>query len=234
MNVDYPVSMRLRGRPVLLVGAGSIAEARALDLVAAGAQLTVIAPAASAGLRTLARAGALRLHERVAIDDDVGGFDLIFVATADRSVSESIAAAARRARVWVNTADVPDLCDFTLPSVGRRGPISVAVSTSGTAPALARRLRLQLIESIGARHAELARVVGFLRQRLPAGPRRMQLLGEVVDGDIGAALLAGRRREAFAALRRKVGRFESLLADTQAGSRRETRMRNRSSTQEQA
>ncbi|MDP2344606.1 MAG: bifunctional precorrin-2 dehydrogenase/sirohydrochlorin ferrochelatase [Deltaproteobacteria bacterium] len=201
-HVDYPVCLRLAGRRVLLVGAGSIAEARAIDLVAAGAQLTVIAPRASDAVQELARAGRLQWLPRDADDDDVASFDFVFVATDDLAVSARIASAARRARVLVNTADVPALCDFTLPSVGRRGPITVAVSTSGTAPALARRLRAQLTASVNTRHAELARIVGFLRARLPAGPARMKLLTAIVDGDVGAAVLSGRRREAFAAVRR--------------------------------
>ena len=200
-HVDYPVCLRLNGRRVLLVGAGAIAESRAIDLVAAGALLTVIAPTASAAVADLARDGALDWQQRQANDNDVASFELVFVATDDTDVSARIAGAARRARVWVNTADVPALCDFTLPSVGRRGPITVAVSTSGTAPALARKLRAQLIALVDERHAELARLVGFLRGRLPAGPSRMRLLTSVVDGDVGAALLSGHRRQAFAALR---------------------------------
>ncbi len=200
-SADYPVCLQLQGRDVVVVGGGVVAEGRVVALVEAGAVVTVVAPMVTAALRALADAHKLIWHERVAVDEDVVGRDLAFTATDDVDVSVRLAAAARAAHVWINTADVPALCDFTLPSVGKRGPLTIAVSSNGVAPALSASLRRSLMGHVSRRHVEVARVIGFLRTRLPAGPDRMKTLKSLVDGDAGALLLSGRRREAFAAVR---------------------------------
>jgi precorrin-2 dehydrogenase len=203
--VDYPVCLRLRGKRVLLVGAGGIAEARALALLEAGALLTVIAPAATATLRRLADEGRLELLERPYAPGDLRrGHALAFVATDDRRVSRAVADEARALGVWLNAADEPDLCDFTLPSVGRRGPITVAVSTNGQAPALARHLRQRLTDSIARHHVQIARLSGWLRGRLPRTVERGRLLRLLVEEDIGGLLARGQRRAAWARLRAEI------------------------------
>ena len=98
-------------------------------------------------------------------------------------------------------ADEPDLCDFTLPSIGRRGSITVAVSTNGLAPALARHLRQRLVDEISLHHVQLARLSGWLRGRLPRGAGRSRLLRLLVEEDIGGLLVKGQRRAAWARLR---------------------------------
>jgi precorrin-2 dehydrogenase/sirohydrochlorin ferrochelatase len=200
-SIDYPVCLRLGSKRVLLVGAGTIAESRALQLLEAGARLRVIAPEATETLRRLASEGRLELHERPYALGDVAGHALVFVATDDRRVSEAVARETRALGVWLNAADEPDLCDFTLPSVGRRGSITVAVSTAGQAPALARRLRRHLTEQISLHHVQLARLSGWLRERLPRGAARGRLLRRLVEDDIGGLLASGQRREAWTLLR---------------------------------
>jgi precorrin-2 dehydrogenase/sirohydrochlorin ferrochelatase len=200
-SIDYPVCLRLGGKRVLLIGAGTIAEGRALQLVEAGARLRLIAPQATEALRHLAAEGKLELLERPYAPGDVTGHVIVFVATDDRRVSEAVAEEARALGIWLNAADEPDLCDFTLPSVGRRGAITVAVSTNGHAPALARSLRKRLVEQISLHHVQLARLSGWLRERLPRSPARGRLLKLLVEDDIGGRLVRGQRREAWARLR---------------------------------
>jgi precorrin-2 dehydrogenase/sirohydrochlorin ferrochelatase len=201
MSIDYPVCLRLRGKRVLLIGAGAIAEGRALQLIEAGAQLRVIAPVATATLRRLAAEGRLELVERAYTPGDLDGHVLAFVATDDRRVSQAVAAEAQALGLWLNAADEPELCDFTLPSVGRRGPITVAVSTSGLAPALARHLRRRLMGQLDRHHVQLARLSGWLRRRLPRSPGRGRLLRLLAEDDIGGLLARGQRREAWARIR---------------------------------
>jgi precorrin-2 dehydrogenase/sirohydrochlorin ferrochelatase len=199
--IDYPVCLRLEGKRVLLIGAGTIAESRAEQLLEAGARLRMIAPEATDTLQRLAAAGQLELLERPYAPGDLQGHALVFVATDDRRVSQAVAAEARALGLWLNAADEPDLCDFTLPSVGRRGAITIAVSTGGAAPALARHLRRRLIEHISLHHVQLARLSGWLRARLPRGPERGRLLRLLVEDDIGGRLARGQRRAAWARIR---------------------------------
>jgi precorrin-2 dehydrogenase/sirohydrochlorin ferrochelatase len=199
--LEFPVCLRLHGKRVLLIGAGTIAEGRALQLLETGARLRMIAPAATPTLRRLAAEGQLELQERPYTLGDLLGHALVFVATDDRRVSEAVAEEARTLGIWLNAADEPDLCDFTLPSIGRRGAITVAVSTNGQAPALARQLRQRLVDQISLHHVQLARLSGWLRARLPRGASRSRLLRLLVEEDIGGLLVRGHRREAWARLR---------------------------------
>jgi precorrin-2 dehydrogenase / sirohydrochlorin ferrochelatase len=202
--VDYPVCLQLRNKHVLLVGAGAIAEGRALQLLEAGAHLKMIAPQATDGLRRLASEGRLELLERAYAPGDAAGQALVFVATDDRRVSQAVAGETRARGILLNAADEPDLCDFTLPSVGRRGPITVAVSTRGMAPALARDLRRQLLGHIGRHHVWVARLSGHFREHLSRGPGRSRLLKRLVDDDICGYLARGERRAAWMRIREEL------------------------------
>ncbi|HEY0093867.1 MAG TPA: bifunctional precorrin-2 dehydrogenase/sirohydrochlorin ferrochelatase [Archangium sp.] len=206
-HVDFPVCLRLRGKRVLLVGAGNIADERGQQLADAGAVLRVVAPSVSPAIRRLAQEGRLELAERAWAPGDVRGHHVVFVATDDRRVSEAVADEARALGIWVNAADIPELCDFTLPSVGRRGPIVVAVSTSGQAPALARRLRQQFLAQVQPGHVQLARLTGWLRKRLPAGAARMRLLKQLVEGEAGELLTRGQRKAAWVQVRAALETF---------------------------
>lgn len=209
---DYPVCLRLGGRRVLLVGGGEVAGQRLQALVDAGAVVVVVAPELSAGVATILLSHPVRWEAREFVAGDLDDVAIVFVATDDKDVSIQVAQLARARGLWINTADIPELCDFTLPAVGRRGPVVVAVSTTGTAPAVARRLRDELTGHVGHRHLGLIRVVQTLRRRLPAGPSRMKFIRGVIDGDVGSALLRGDRRGAFRRLREALHTHESAAS----------------------
>ncbi|MBZ4422268.1 bifunctional precorrin-2 dehydrogenase/sirohydrochlorin ferrochelatase [Myxococcus sp. RHSTA-1-4] len=207
--IDYPVCLRLEGRRVLLVGGGTIAEGRALAVLEAGARLRVVSPEVTSTLRRLAEEGRLEWLRRPYAPGDVRGHDLVLAATDDADVGPRVAEESRALGIWVNTADVPELCDFTLPSVGRRGPITVAISTAGQAPAMARLLRRELMARVAPHHVWLARLSGWLRRHLPAGRERQRLLKRLVEGDIGALLERGERKAAWAHLRAELKTLKS-------------------------
>jgi precorrin-2 dehydrogenase/sirohydrochlorin ferrochelatase len=137
---DYPVFLDLGGVKVLVVGGGPVGLRKAQGLVAAGALVTVIAPTTVSGITDV----AVHTEQRVYRTDDVTGFQLVITATSDPSVNAQVAADARAAGIFVNSADDPENCTFILPAITRRGPIIVAVSTGGSSPALAGRLRDQI------------------------------------------------------------------------------------------
>lgn len=155
--VGYPVVLDLRGVDVLVVGAGRIAARKVAGLVAAGARVRVVAPEVSAALD---RAAVVELRLRRYEPSDLDGVRLVMVATGDPEVDAAVAADATAAGLWVNAADRPEHCSFILPAIARNGPLSIAVSTGGASPALARRLRDRAAELLGdavvALAAELA------------------------------------------------------------------------------
>lgn len=178
--LDYPVCLRLAGRRVLVVGGGPVARARVDGLRAVGAAIVVVAPEVEVAIADAAAAGALVWHRRPWRQDDLVGASLVVVAVDDRAASTRIAGAARDRGVWCTVADQPALCDFTMPSVGRRGPITLAVSTGGLAPAVAARLRRRLEAVITDDDVAIAHGSAAVRARLPAGRARMTLVRALV------------------------------------------------------
>ena len=161
---DYPVNLILSGRRCLVLGGGSVAERKAESLLAAGADVTVISPALTAKLALWAKQGGLRHVGRQYRGGDAAGYRLVLCATDSAAVNEQAAREARQFGALVNVADAPELCDFTLPARLQRGSLSVAVSTGGQSPALARELRNELAKHLGPEYAEYLEIAGRLRR----------------------------------------------------------------------
>lgn len=153
----YPVVLDLRGVPVLVVGAGPIAARKIDGLRQAGAEVRVVATVVSSALD---RTAAADVRERPYRPDDLDGVRLVITATGDAETDARVAADATALGIWVNAADQPADCSFILPAIARRGRLSIAVSTDGASPALARRLRDRagelLTDEVLALAAELA------------------------------------------------------------------------------
>jgi precorrin-2 dehydrogenase / sirohydrochlorin ferrochelatase len=163
----YPLCLEMAGRPCLVVGGGPVAERKVAGLLDAGAWLTVVSPTATEALYAWARADRIRLVEREYAAADLAGHPVVFVATDDGRVNAAVARDAWAAGLLINAADDPAHCDFILPAVVRRGDLTVAVSTGGASPALARTVR----DEIGAfldrdDYAALARVAADARRTL--------------------------------------------------------------------
>src|SRR5438094_2476617 len=156
----YPVFLELAGRRCLVVGGGLVAERRVHGLLAANAAVTVVSPALTPALGALASGGQIRHDRRSFAPDDLDGVDLAFAATDRGEVNAALSLAARARGVWVNAADDPAYCTFILPAVVRRGELSVAVSTGGTSPALARAIREELERYLTAEYVTLAEIAG--------------------------------------------------------------------------
>ena len=161
---EYPVNLILTGRRCLVVGGGSVAERKAESLLAAGADVTVISPELTAKLSAWAEQGRILCVARQYRSGDAVGYLLVLCATDCAAVNEQAAREARQSGALVNVADTPELCDFTLPARLQRGNLSVAVSTGGQSPALARELRNELAGQLGPEYAEYLELAGRLRR----------------------------------------------------------------------
>jgi precorrin-2 dehydrogenase/sirohydrochlorin ferrochelatase len=204
-----PLLVRLAGRRVLCVGAGPVAAAKALPLLDAGADLLVVAPEAGAEVVQAAAAGRLRWQARRYRSDDLDGVMLALAATADAAVNEQVVADADARSILCVRVDAAGEAAGGDAGVGasaafmglvRRGHLTLAVSTDGRAPALARRLRSALADSYGPEYGELADLLGELR-RSPAVRARLARLSDaerrarwraVLDTDILTLLRAGK------------------------------------------
>jgi siroheme synthase-like protein len=163
----YPVNLVVAGRRCVVVGGGAVAARKVEGLVAAGARVVVVAPRVSSRIREL----GVDVVERGYAAGDLDGAWLALAATDDPAVNAAVHADGEAARVWVNAADEPEACSFTLPAVVRRGPVTVAVSTAGRSPALASWIKEQVAGQLGPEIAELAEWLSEARDQLKAEGR---------------------------------------------------------------
>jgi precorrin-2 dehydrogenase / sirohydrochlorin ferrochelatase len=184
MKRYYMACLDLAGRRAVVVGGGPIALEKTLGLLDAGAVVTVVAPEVVPQLHELdvtwrpVRYSARHLR---------GAF-LVIAATGDRAVDERVSRDAEQRSLLCNVADVPELCNFILPSIFRRDPIAVAVSTGGASPALAKRLRDRIGEAIEPHHADLALRLQALRpwakEHYPTYDDRRVFFEQLVDAEL--------------------------------------------------
>ena len=185
-----PVFLKLAGRKVVLVGAGRVAAAKLPALLAAGADVTVVAPDPRAEIV----AAPVAVARRPFAPSDLDGAWLA-VAAATPEVNRQVAAAAGARRIFVNAVDDPASASAYTGGVFRRGGVTIAVSTEGRAPALAGLLREGLEAVVPDEIETWVRAAEWLKERqraegVPIGERRPRLL-EALN-----ALYEGRRRAA--------------------------------------
>jgi siroheme synthase-like protein len=154
----YLAALDLRGRRCLVAGGGGVARRKALGLLAAGAEVLVVAPQVGD------LPAGIAVERRAVQPADLDGAALAVCATGDALVNATLAAEARRRGVWVNVVDDPGAGDFTVPATRRRGALQVAVSTGGASPALAARLRAELEERFEPDYGALVALLGELRR----------------------------------------------------------------------
>lgn len=184
----YPISLNLSGRPCLVVGGGGVAERKAEGLRQAGALVTVVAPEAGPALRASADRGELVWRFDRFRPDHVDGCAVCIAATDDTELNQLVAAEARRRGVPVNVVDRPELCDFEVPAVVRRGRFQVAVSTGGASPLLAARVRRELEERYGPEFASVTAALGEVRRELKRAEPDSGRRREKLRAALGAAL----------------------------------------------
>ncbi len=137
----YPIFVDLHNRRIVVIGGGDVAERKVKTLLAHGAKVTVIAPEATEEINELASSGAIELERRPYEPGDLAGAAIAFSACGIPEVDDDVLAEAHERNCLVNVVDVRDKCDFYVPSLVERGPLSIAVSTQGTSPSTARDLR---------------------------------------------------------------------------------------------
>lgn len=141
MTRYYPAYLNLTGKRCVVIGAGVVAERKVTQLLASDANVTLVSPTATNVIEKLSDAGQVQWHKRTYEQGDLAGATLAIAATDDEAVNREVHAEAERENTLLNVVDVTPLCGFIAPAIIERGPVTVAISTSGTSPALARKLR---------------------------------------------------------------------------------------------
>jgi siroheme synthase-like protein len=199
----YPVNLVVAGRRCVVVGAGRIAARKVAALLEAGAAVCVVAPEVGAEVRGWADAGRLTLAEREFAPADLDDAWLATTATGDPAVDHAVYLAAEARGVWVNSADDPENCSFTLMSVVRQGDVVVTVGTGGRSPALAAWLKAWLEAELGPEYATLLDILADAREELQAAGRSTEDVDwrRALDSGMLASIRAGRVDQAKETLR---------------------------------
>ena len=178
----------LQARQTVVIGGGYVAARKVEGLLAANAQVKVISPVLIPELQKLVDSGLISYTQRSYQDGDLEGSYLAIAATDDVSVNHSVWNEATRRGCLINVVDDPDHSTFILPAILQRGEMSIAVSTGGGSPALARRLRDRLDEVIEPENSTLIEIMAELRSELitsfPPGNPRLQAALRIIDSNI--------------------------------------------------
>lgn len=212
----FPVFFDLTDLKVLVIGGGDVALRKVTLLERTGATITVVAPEIVPELMARAAAGRLKLAIREFAPDDLDGARLVIVATSRRAVNRWIANLCESRAIPVNVVDDREASRFIVPAIIDRDPVLVAISTGGTSPVLARRLRERLEALLPKRIGELASWLRALRsatqEKLRDTDERRRFFEAVVDGAAARRFIEGDHKGA--------GRIaQQLLATTSAGPR---------------
>ena len=194
----YPVFLDIAGKPVIVIGGGNIAHQKVVGLLKASAELTVVSPDLHQEMASLAAGGRFRHVERDYEPGDLEGYVLAFVATDDRSVNATVAAEGKERRVWVNAVDDPPYCDFIMPGIAQQGNLIVAVSTSGTSPAMARKMREEIETFLTEDYALMLELAAEVRAELREKGMLVdsEVWNKALDSDVRRLLAEGKRAEA--------------------------------------
>lgn len=159
-KVYYPIFLDIAGKRCVIVGGGRVAERKCSSLIKAGARVTVISPEITGRLAAYKEKGMIKHIPRSYRRGDIRSAFLVIAAAGSEETNQRVAEEAKGGNKLLNVVDTPSLCNFIAPSVVKRGLLTIAISTGGASPAMAKEIRKDLQKIYGP---EYARYLNFLR-----------------------------------------------------------------------
>src|SRR6266487_4156611 len=213
----YPIMLDVRGRPALVIGGDGVAAEKAAALCASGAQVTVMNAEFCPELLAMAEQGAITLRQKAYETGDLAGaFVVVAAVTYDPQLAEAIWNEGQERGQLVNIVDVPARCNFIVPSILRRGQLTIAVSTEGASPSLSKRIRQRLEGLFPAAYdtymqlAVVART--HLRQHGISYAQRDDFFGEFFNSDILTLLEEDNASQALAITVELLGHYDVAIS----------------------
>lgn len=196
----YPINVQIRDRNVVVIGGGRVAQRKVYGLLDAGAKVKVVSPELTSELLRLSETGEISWRPEPYAKEDLEGALLIVAATNDRETNLAVKRDAAPYQL-VNLADHPEESDFQVPSVMKRGKLTIAVSTSGASPVLAKKICTQLEQMFDEQYEGYLEFLAFSRKEIKEAVKdetvRRKLLRTIVDESF---LKEPYRKERFARL----------------------------------
>lgn len=193
----------------MVIGGGEVAERKVATLLQADGQVTVISPTLTLQLQAWVEEHQITAHLRSYQTGDMHGFSLVFAATDDEELHRQIAAEAQEVGILLNVVDRPALCAFIVPAIISQGDLTLAISTSGASPAMAKKIRQELTQQFGPEYAQalslLARVRELIANARLTPDERQQIFTALVESPLLDYFRAGQIDQVDALLQRTVG-----------------------------
>lgn len=196
----YPMMLDIKGRTCVVVGGGDVAARKVEMLVECGAVVKAVAPRLDASLNPLIDSGKLIHINGEYAKGHLKGAALAIGATDNEKVNRAVYDDAVEIGIPVNIVDVPEICNFIVPSVVERGDLIIAISTSGKSPAMAKNIRRKLEKEFGQEYEDILKLLGDIRpilmEREPDLKKRMAILTGIVNSDLLERLRSGEKPSA--------------------------------------
>ncbi len=209
----YPINLILDGCPCVVIGGGEVAARKAVGLLEAEAEVTVISPRLCEKLQGLLAEGRIKWRQKEYENGDLEGFSLAITATDDEMINKASAEEAKARKILINVVDRLALCDFAMPAIIRRGDLLVTSSTNGKSPAMARELKRELSAFLDKGYApfieNLSRLRELAMEKIPTFRQREDFWRQALNEDILKLVCAGKVEEAEARIRDAIGSFRA-------------------------
>lgn len=196
-NKYYPVFLDIRDKKIIVVGGGEVALRKTEAILECGGKVTLISPVLNDNLTDLNRRRKIRVTKREYRKGDIDKSYLVIAATDNNELNVEISKEAKKKNIPVNVVDLPQNCDFIIPSTIRRGNLVIAISTEGTSPALARKIRQELEETFGDHYAEflkeMKKIRGQIINKISDIKKRKEIFEKLVNSDIIDLLKRGEK-----------------------------------------
>lgn len=166
MTEYYPIFLNLKARLCVVIGGGKVAERKVLSLIKAGAKVKIISPEVTTTLKKIIKDYNLHWEERPYQEGDLNEAFLVISATNSPEVQKKVFQEAEERRIPCNVVDKPELCSFIVPSIVQRGDLTIAISTGGASPAVARRIRERLESIFGVEYAIYLILMRKIREKV--------------------------------------------------------------------
>lgn len=197
----YPIFLDLRNKKAVVIGGGSVAERKAMTLLSCSADVCVISPEITPRLRELAKKKKLRYKKKRYENKDIKDAFLVVAATNNREANKAVFAASKKYKCLLNIVDKPDESNFIVPSLISRGDLTIAVSTGGKSPALAKQIRKELQQRYGKEYEIFIKAMGKAREKVLKSvlseKTRRQIFTKLAKSNIINLLKKGNRKEFY-------------------------------------
>lgn len=195
----YPIFLDIRNKACVVIGGGDVAERKVVSLISAGARVTVVSPEFTVNLVRMGEDGKILLIRRLYQEGDLKGAFLAYAATDEEDINKRVYMEGAKKGILLNVVDEPEMCDFIVPSVVKRGALSIAISTGGASPAFAKRLRMEMEERYGEEYSVFLEIMAAIRQKLltkgSVSDKNRKIFNKLASSNIPEMIKAGRWKD---------------------------------------